>query len=93
MTDKIFSDLERTIMTCDKESALSLTKKEIQQGMDPVRVLDRMTKAIREVGLGFEKGELWLPELVAAGEMTSDAMPIIEKETEEKERKERLWVM
>lgn len=84
MTDEILDDLERTIMSCDKEGALGLTKKAIERGMDPVKVLDAMTKAIREVGLGFEKGELWLPELVAAGEVMSDAMPIIEKEIERK---------
>ncbi len=71
-------------MSFDKESALGLTRKAIERGMDPVKVLDTMTKAIRGVGLGFEKGELWLPELVAAGEVMSDAMPIIEKEIERK---------
>jgi len=38
-----------------------------------------MTVAIKEIGEGFGKGELCLPDLVGSADAMSSAMPIIEK--------------
>jgi methylmalonyl-CoA mutase cobalamin-binding domain/chain len=39
-----------------------------------------MTVAIRQIGDGFGKRELWLPDLVGAAAAMTSAMPIIEEE-------------
>jgi len=39
-----------------------------------------MTAAIKQVGDGFGKGELWLPDLVGAADAMTSATPIIEEE-------------
>lgn len=39
-------------------------------------LLDAITEAAREVGNGFNRGDLWLPELVGAARAMSHAMPI-----------------
>jgi methylmalonyl-CoA mutase cobalamin-binding domain/chain len=39
-----------------------------------------MTVAIRQIGDGFGKGELWLPDLVGAAAAMTAATPIIEEE-------------
>lgn len=77
---EIFADLKKAIIEYDKELATSIAKKVVGEGMDPIKALDAMTETIRQVGDGFGKGELWLPDLVGANEAMSGAMPIIEEE-------------
>jgi len=80
MNDKILEDLKKTIIEYDSEKAIVLAKKALEEKIKPTKVLDAMTEAIRQVGEGFGKGELWLPDLVGAADAMSSAMPIIEEE-------------
>jgi len=80
MSDEILEDLKKTIMEYDGEKAIVLAKKALEEKIEPTKALDAMTEAIRQVGEGFGKGELWLPDLVGAADAMSSAMPIIEEE-------------
>jgi len=82
LTNDIFENLKKAITEYDADKAASLAKKAVEEKIDPVKVLDAMTKAIRQVGDGFGRGELWLPDLVGAADAMSSAVPIIEKEIE-----------
>jgi methanogenic corrinoid protein MtbC1 len=58
------------IAEMDEEPALELAKRMLlEQGKDPVRVLELCREAMDVVGKRFEEGEYFLPELVLAGEM------------------------
>lgn len=87
MSKELFEDLKKAILTYDKELAVSSAKKIVEQGWDPLEAFDVMTEAIRQVGDGFGKGELWLPDLVGAGEAMSSAGPIIEEEIKKRGRR------
>mgnify|MGYP000394956618 CR=1 FL=1 len=80
MSNEILEGLKKAIKEYDNEKAASLAKKAIEEKMDPIKTLDAMTVAIREIGDGFGRGELWLPDLVGAADAMSSAMPIIEGE-------------
>jgi methanogenic corrinoid protein MtbC1 len=80
MNNDIFEDLKKAIKEYDTEAAASLAKKAIGEKIEPLKLLDAMTVAIREVGDGFGRGELWLPDLVGAADAMSAATPIIEEE-------------
>ncbi len=80
MSRDILDDLKKAILEYDNELAMNSAKKVVEQGLDPLKALDVMTNAIKQVGDGFRQGQLWLPDLVAAGETMSSAMPIIEEE-------------
>ena len=82
LINDIFENLKKAITEYDADKAASLAKKAVEEKIDPVKVLDAMTKAIRKVGDGFGRGELWLPDLVGAADAMSSAVPIIEKEIE-----------
>jgi len=82
LSNDIFENLKKAITEYDADKAASLAKKAVEEKIDPVKVLDAMTKAIRKVGDGFGRGELWLPDLVGAADAMSSAVPIIEKEIE-----------
>ena len=77
MTEEILEELKKAIINYDRESAISSAKKSIEEKIDPVKVIDAMISAIRQVGDRFGKEELWIPELVGASEAMSSAMPIM----------------
>ena len=54
----------------NEDDALALAKRMLlEEGKDPVRVLELCRAAMDIVGKRFEEGEYFLPELVLAGEM------------------------
>jgi corrinoid protein of di/trimethylamine methyltransferase len=82
LSSEFFENLKKAIINYDANKAASLAKRAVEEKIDPVKVLDAMTKAIRQVGDGFGRGELWLPDLVGAADAMSSAIPIIEEEIE-----------
>jgi len=80
MNTEIYENLRKAIIAYDCELALTSAKKLVEQKLDPLKALNVMTEAIRQVGDGFASGELWLPDLVGASAAMSSAMPMIDGE-------------
>jgi len=80
MSTELLENLKKAIVEYDSEEAVNLARRAIQEKIDPIKILAAMTAAIRQVGDGFGKGELWLPDLVGAADAMTSATPIIEKE-------------
>ncbi len=76
--DEILENLRKAILEYDNVKAESWARKAVEEGIDPVKAVDVLTKAIRQVGDSFGKGELWLPDLIGAASTMQSAMPIIE---------------
>ena len=72
--------LKKAVVTYDAGLAAGAARQAVQEGLDPVALLDGMTEAVRVVGDAFGANELWLPDLVGAAEAMSAATPIIEGE-------------
>jgi len=80
MSTELLENLKKAIVEYDSEEAVNLARRAIQEKIDPIKILAAMTAAIRQVGDGFGKGELWLPDLVGAADAMTSATPIIEEE-------------
>ena len=80
MTVEVLENLKKAIVEYDSEEAANLARRAIQEKIDPIKTLAAMTAAIKQVGDGFGKGELWLPDLVGAADAMTSATPIIEEE-------------
>jgi len=78
--DEILENLKKAILEYDNVKAESWARKAVEEGIDPVKAVDVLTEAIRQVGDGFGKGELWLPDLIGAASTMQAAMPIIEEQ-------------
>ena len=52
-----------------EQEAIDLSKKMLEAGEDPLKVLEHCRKALEIVGKRFETGKYFLPELIMAGEM------------------------
>lgn len=80
MATEVLEELSKAITTYDRGEAERCARELVQRKMDPLKALDVMTEAIRHVGDGFGRGELWLPELVGAAAAMEAATPVIEEE-------------
>ena len=80
MSNEVLNNLHKAIVEYDKKGAAIWAKKAVEEKIDPIKVMDSMTAAIRQIGDGFGRGELWLPDLVGAADAMSGAVPIIEEE-------------
>jgi methanogenic corrinoid protein MtbC1 len=76
----ILGHLAESVKMYDLAGAADWARRAILEGIDPLRALDALTGAIREVGDAFGAGDCFLPELVSAAEALQAAMPIIEEE-------------
>lgn len=77
---EILAKLKKAVIEYNVEAAASWARKALEEGIDPLEALDALTKGIKQVGDGYGRGELWLPDLIGAAEAMSSAMPIIEEE-------------
>jgi methanogenic corrinoid protein MtbC1 len=82
------NDQEKQLVTwladMNEDDAFALAKKMLlEEGANPLRVLELCRNAMDIVGKRFEKGEYFLPELVLAGEMLENigalAKPLIKQ--------------
>lgn len=80
MSSEILGNIKRAVLEYDVEAAASLARKAIEEQIEPTKTIDALAGAMRQVGDGFGKGELWLPDLVAAAETMLAGMAIIEEE-------------
>ena len=80
MRADVLEDLKRAVIAYEAGQAASLAAKVVREGIDPLEALDAITVAIREVGDGFNRGILWLPDLIRAAEAFKAALPVLTDE-------------
>ncbi len=80
MPDRFLHKLKDSILEYDKDAAISWATRAMAEGIEPLKALDALTEAIRFVGDGFGRGDLFLPDLVGASEAMLGAAPVIEAE-------------
>lgn len=88
MTEEALHNLRRSILEFDKELGIMTAQEIVDEGSDVLGAMDVLTSAMREIGEGFERNELWLPDLMAGASTMSAIMPIIEEKlrAEKKDR-------
>jgi methanogenic corrinoid protein MtbC1 len=86
MTQEAFDRLRRSILEYDADLGIATAQEIVDEGYDILSAMDVLTTAMREIGEGFERKELWLPELMAGATTLGALMPSIN----EKLKKEKL---
>ena len=77
MSANLLDDLKNAILAYAVEDAIKSADIIVKEGIDPLDALDTITLGIRLVGDGFNKGELWLPDLIRASKTFQAALPIL----------------
>jgi trimethylamine corrinoid protein len=80
LEEDIFLRLEDAVINYNSELVKELAIKIVEQGYSPLDCMSVLTRAIRKVGDGYEKGELFLPDLIGASNAMQAAMPFLTEE-------------
>ena len=80
MGDEILTNLKKAMREFNREGVISWAQKAVEGGVDPLTAIGALTDVIQEVGDGFSRGDLFLPELIGAGSTMEAAMPILTAE-------------
>ncbi len=70
-------ELIEAITEMREEDAVAITNKLLDSGVSPVDVLDACREAMSIIGMRFETGESFIPELILAGEILAQISAIL----------------
>jgi methanogenic corrinoid protein MtbC1 len=70
-------DLIDAIAAMREKDALALAQKKLDDGTDPMTILDNCRSAVEIVGKKFEQGEYFLPELMMTGEILKQISALV----------------
>jgi corrinoid protein of di/trimethylamine methyltransferase len=80
-TDDLFKAMAQSITDGEAEQAAELAKQSIEQGIDPLDAINKgFVMGVNYVGDQFSCGNMYLPELVMAGEAMKSAVAVLEPE-------------
>lgn len=80
-TDDLFKAMAQSITDGEAEQAAELAKQSISQGIDPLDAINKgFVMGVNYVGDQFSCGNMYLPELVMAGEAMKAAVAVLEPE-------------
>ena len=73
-------DIIEKIASCLKEydvdKGVDLSKSAVESGIDSIKVIEKLTSAIKEIGEAFGREELFLPDLMMASDVMKNIIPI-----------------
>ncbi len=75
------------IVEMREATALAVTDELLDQGTDPLEILDACRKAMEEIGRRFQKGVYFVPELIMSGEILRQISEKIKPHVKEKSSK------
>jgi trimethylamine corrinoid protein len=81
MANELFESMKQSIMDGDPDRARELSQRAIVEGINPLEAIHRgFVLGLNAVGEQFEQGEMFLPDLVLAGEAMKAATAALEPE-------------
>ena len=90
MKNKIFNDLSKAMTEYEEITAKNLTEESLKKMIDPNETMEILIYSISEIGDKFDKGELWLPDLMMAAKTMKIAMLPLEEEIRKRGLKKHL---
>jgi corrinoid protein of di/trimethylamine methyltransferase len=81
MSEELLKAMAQSIIDGEADDAADLAKQSIEAGMDPLEsITEGYLVGVNEVGESFACGNVFLPELVMAGEAMKAAIAVLEPE-------------
>ncbi len=73
----LLQQLENDILNYDSESAVQTAHAIVESGLDIQQAIDVATAAVSQIGEQFQAGDIYLPELMLAGECMRQSMQVL----------------
>jgi corrinoid protein of di/trimethylamine methyltransferase len=81
MADELFELMKQSIIDGDPQRAAEISRRSLEEGIHPLDAINSgFVLGLNHVGEQFEQGEMFLPDLVLAGEAMKAATAILEPE-------------
>ena len=81
MQEALFKLMAQSVIDGEMEEAVRLAQEAIKQNIDPLDAIDKgFVVGVNHIGDGFARGEMFLPDLVLAGESMKAALSMLEPE-------------
>lgn len=88
MANELFESMKQSIIDGDPDRAREISQRAITEGINPLEAIHHgFLPGLNIVGEQFERGEMFLPDLVLAGEAMKAATAILEPEIQKTGRK------
>ncbi len=85
MSDELLQAMRQSIIDGDAEQAEALAHQALEKGMDPLEAVNKgYVLGVNYVGEQFGIGEMFLPDLVLAGEAMKSAVAVLEPEMQKR---------
>lgn len=83
---ELYKKINDAILHGDKETAVQAAEESLKMNLEPTKTIqEAYTPAIQKVGILWEEGEYFLPELVMSAEAMKAAMAILKPEIEKRQ--------
>jgi len=80
MENEILENLKTAVKQYDRDGAASWARKIVEAKVDLLKAFNVMAEVMKEIGDDYERGELWLPDLVGAADAMQNATSILDEE-------------
>lgn len=81
MPQELYQAMAQSIMDGEADEARRLAQQAVAQGLDPLAAINQgFIPGVNHVGEQFSRGEMFLPDLVLAGEAMKAAIAVLEPE-------------
>jgi len=81
MHSELFKAMSQSVIDGEAEIAADLARKSVEMGIDPLDAINQgFVVGVNQVGKEFGEGNVFLPELVMAGEAMKAAVAVLEPE-------------
>lgn len=88
--DDLYKLISDALVDLDEEQVLTLTQRGLEQGLDPLEILERgLSDGIRRIGDSYAAGNITLPHMVICADIMQRAVLILDPEIEKSQKKRR----
>jgi 5-methyltetrahydrofolate--homocysteine methyltransferase len=74
----VLDDIKESLVGLDMDKVLDLVKRAVDEGYRPVDIVNSLADGMKIIGEGYERGQLFLSEIIMASEIFKEAMNILE---------------
>ncbi len=85
--ERVFDELSSSVLNLDESKVEEAARRSILEGIDPVEAVEKgLAAGLRELGTKFEKGELFLSQMVYGASVFQIGLKILEPELKRNRR-------
>ncbi len=92
--ESFINDAIRAVVDGNEEAAVQVAKKALEVGLDPIKLItEGFAAGMQKISILFDRGEIFLPNVVIASEAMLSAVKILEEHVPIKDKEKRYTVM